>query len=98
MPAKSRRPEPEFDEDNPEWKEEDFARARPPHEVLAPEVLSAFRTTRGPQKIPRKIPVSSRLSAEVVEHFKATGPGWQGRIDATLKEVVATGGKHRGRN
>jgi uncharacterized protein (DUF4415 family) len=93
MPAK--REAPEFDRDNPEWTEEDFARARPPHEVLAPEVLSVFKRTRGPQKAPRKIPVSIRLSPEVVEHFKATGPGWQSRIDEALKEAVSGDRKRR---
>jgi uncharacterized protein (DUF4415 family) len=32
--------------------------------------------------------VSIRLSPEVVEHFKKTGPGWQTRIDEALKKVV----------
>jgi uncharacterized protein (DUF4415 family) len=39
---------------------------------------------RGPQKAPTKRLVSLQLSPEVVEHFKATGPGWQTRIDGTL--------------
>ena len=86
MPA--RRKEPEFDEENPEWTDADFARARPAHEVLRPDVLSAFRNTRGPQKTPRKIPISIRLSPEVVEHFKASGPGWQRRIDDTLRKAA----------
>lgn len=85
---KSRR-EPGFDEDNPEWTVKDFARARPAYEVLSPRVLAAFKKTRGAQKAPTKVPVSIRLSADVVEHFRATGPGWQGRIDETLKKAMA---------
>lgn len=77
-----------FDDENPEWTDEDFKRARPPHEVLSPEVLKAFPKTRGPQVEPKKIPVSIRLTAEVVERFKADGPGWQSRIDEALKKVV----------
>jgi uncharacterized protein (DUF4415 family) len=88
MSAK-RKSEPQFDEENPEWTAEDFARAKSPHEVLSPRVLSAFKRTRGPQKNPTKIPVSLRLSADVVEHFRATGPGWQRRIDDTLKKAMA---------
>jgi uncharacterized protein (DUF4415 family) len=42
------------------------------------------RGKRGPQKTPTKKLVSLRLSSEVIEHFKATGPGWQTRIDSTL--------------
>lgn len=78
----------EFDHDNPEWTEEDFKRAKPPHEVLPPDVLKAFPKTRGPQVAPKKIPVSIRLSPEVVRYFKAGGPGWQSRIDEVLKKAA----------
>jgi uncharacterized protein (DUF4415 family) len=37
----------QFDDDNPEWTAADFARARPAHEVLPPEVLKAFPKSRG---------------------------------------------------
>lgn len=77
-----------FDADNPEWTEADFQRARPAHEVLPEQVLKAFPKTRGPQVAPKKIPVSIRLSPEVIERFKAQGPGWQTRIDDILKKAV----------
>jgi uncharacterized protein (DUF4415 family) len=40
---------------------------------------------RGPQKAPRKVPVSIRLSADVAEGLRATGSGWQGRADDALR-------------
>ncbi len=43
---------------------------------------------RGPQKSPTKKLVSLRLSSEVIDHFKSTGPGWQTRIDATLQKSI----------
>ena len=46
------------------------------------------RGKRGPQKAPTKKLVSLRLSADVVEHFKTTGPGWQTRIDSTLRQAI----------
>jgi uncharacterized protein (DUF4415 family) len=46
------------------------------------------RGKRGPQKAPTKKLVSLRLSAEVVDHFKSTGPGWQTRIDSTLLKSI----------
>ncbi|HEU5352678.1 MAG TPA: BrnA antitoxin family protein [Terracidiphilus sp.] len=46
------------------------------------------RGKRGPQKAPTKKLVSLRLSPEVVDHFKATGPGWQTRIDSTLLKSI----------
>jgi uncharacterized protein (DUF4415 family) len=46
------------------------------------------RGKRGPQVAPTKTLVSLRLSPEVINHFKATGPGWQTRIDSTLRESI----------
>ena len=46
------------------------------------------RGKRGPQKTPTKKLVSLRLSAEVIEHFKAGGRGWQTRIDAMLLKSI----------
>ena len=78
------------DPDNPEWTAEDFARARPAHEVLPASVLEQFPRTRGPQKAPTKKLVSIRLSDTVLSHFKAAGPGWQSRINDALV-AIATG-------
>ena len=47
------------------------------------------RGQRGPQKAPTKTLVSLRLSPSVIEHFKATGPGWQTRIDRSLVEMIS---------
>jgi uncharacterized protein (DUF4415 family) len=44
---------------------------------------------RGPQKTPKKIPVSIRLSPEVVEGLRATGNGWQRRADEALRSWLA---------
>jgi uncharacterized protein (DUF4415 family) len=46
------------------------------------------RGKRGPQKTPTKKLVSLRLSPEVIDHFKSSGPGWQTRIDSTLLESI----------
>ena len=80
--------EPDIDDDNPEWTEEDFARARPPEEVLPPELLAQFKNYRGPQKAPTKVAVSIRLSPEVFSYFKSKGPGWQSRIDTALRKIA----------
>ena len=49
------------------------------------------RGKRGPQKAPTKKLVSLRLAPEVIEHFKADGPGWQTRIERTLLESIKRG-------
>ena len=46
------------------------------------------RGKRGPQKTPTKKLVSLRLSPEVIDHFKSSGPGWQTRIDSMLRESI----------
>lgn len=70
---------------------EDIRRFRPAHEVLPPEVQRSLGIgTRGPQKSPTKIPTTIRLSPEVSAAFRATGPGWQTRIDDALKDWLRT--------
>ncbi len=56
--------------------------------------------TRGKQKAPTKVSTTIRLSREVVETYKATGKGWQTRMDKDLQEVAARkyGGSRRGKN
>ena len=76
-----------YNSDNPEWTADDFKRAKPAAS-LPPQIREAFPNTRGPQKLPKKVPVSIRLTPGVVEHFKAGGPGWQSRIDDVLKKAV----------
>ena len=51
--------------------------------------LAALRRARGPARKPRKTQLTVRYSPEVVAYFKATGKGWQGRMDAALKEWIA---------
>jgi len=83
MPKKKNRRDPE----SPEWTAADFARARPAAEVI-PEVVAAYRRYRGPQKRPTKKLVSLRLDPDVIERFRASGRGWQARINATLRKAV----------
>lgn len=74
-----------FDEDNPEWTEEDFARARPASE-LPPRLAAAFRKGGRPAGSDKQ-QISIRLDKAVVDKFKATGPGWQTRINEALKRA-----------
>ena len=88
-----KRPNPEMiDDENPEWTEEDFRRARPAAEVLPPELLAILPKRkpgqRGPQRAPVKKKISLRVDEEVLAHYKATGPGWQSRVNEALKKAA----------
>ena len=72
---------------NPEWTAEDFSRAMPCAEAV-PDLARTIRAS-GPQRAPKKVSTTLRLSPEVIEHFKSGGPGWQSRVDAALKDWVA---------
>ena len=41
-----------------------------------------------PRKTAPKEAVSLRLDPDVLEHFRASGPGWQSRINAALRKVA----------
>ncbi len=81
------------DPDTWELTAEEMARSRPAIEVV-PEIVAAYRRgqrarrMRGKQKEPLKVPVSLRLDPDVVEHFRATGRGWQTRINDTLRRAA----------
>lgn len=47
---------------------------------------------RGPQKAPTKEQISLRVSRDVLERYRATGAGWQGRMDQALREWIERAG------
>jgi uncharacterized protein (DUF4415 family) len=77
-----------IDTDNPEWTAQDIKTAVPFSGL--PVTLQAKLRTRGPQKTPRKVSTTLRLSPDVVQAFRAAGDGWQTRIDAALKDWLST--------
>ena len=69
----------------------DLRRFKPADQVLPPELLKTMGIKpRGPQKAPTKQATTIRLSPDVMAAFKATGAGWQTRIDAALKDWLRT--------
>jgi uncharacterized protein (DUF4415 family) len=82
----------------PELTDEDFARGRwmiggrPASEEDARKAFAARLRPGRPRAAAPKTPVSIRLSPDVLARFKATGRGWQTRIDAALAEWLAQKG------
>lgn len=96
----SKKPNPELiDDENPEWRAENFANARPASEVL-PQIfdVAVAQKMLKPRGRPRaehpKERINIRLSYEVIEYFKSAGDGWQTRIDSALRQFITT---HRSR-
>lgn len=77
----------ESDPDTFEPTDEDFTRMRPASEAV-PELLTDRRRGR-PAPQGRKESVTIRYDREVLAAFRATGPGWQSRMNAALKEWLA---------
>ncbi|MFC3706017.1 BrnA antitoxin family protein [Devosia honganensis] len=71
--------------DSPELTDEQIAEMRPFAEVF-PDLAESIRRSRGLPKVAApKQQISLRLDPEVIEKFKATGKGWQARINDVLK-------------
>ena len=84
----NKKPNPELiDDENPEWTEADVKRAVPFSGL--PESLQAKLRGR-PKAAVTKERITIRLSPEVVSTFRATGDGWQTRVDAALRDWLKT--------
>ncbi|ABM58604.1 BrnA antitoxin family protein [Verminephrobacter eiseniae] len=69
----------------------DLRRFKPAHLALPPALQKTLgMRVRGPQKAPTKQATTIRLSPDVMAAFKATGHGWQTRIDDALKDWLQT--------
>jgi len=77
------------DPDAPEATDEQLAQARPFEEAF-PALADAMRRNVGgrPKSANPKVAVSLRLDQEVVARFKASGPGWQTRMNDALRDAA----------
>jgi uncharacterized protein (DUF4415 family) len=75
------------DPDNPEWTDEAFAGGQGP-ESLSEVELAAFPRTREALERQGKIAISIRLDQDVIDHFRRGGPGWQTRMNQTLRQAI----------
>lgn len=81
------------DPDNYESSDEELAQAKPMAEAL-PELHAALmaeiakRKAGRPKAAVTKQTIAIRLDPDVLEAFKATGPGWQTRMNEALREWI----------
>ncbi len=81
--------DPDAQELDADW----FKRARPAHEVEPPEFFEAWaklRRSRGrpPLETP-KIATAIRFDADVLAGLRATGKGWQTRVNDAMRQWLA---------
>jgi uncharacterized protein (DUF4415 family) len=70
---------------------DNFKNAKPFREVFFDLATSIDREVarRGrPKADQTKTPVTIRLDPDVVDHYKATGKGWQSRLNADLRKAA----------
>jgi len=82
----NKKPNPELiDNDNPEWKAEDFDKAVP-LSGLPKSLQSKLRRVRGPNRLPTKKQTAIRFDEDVLAALRATGKGWQTRVNDVMRE------------
>jgi uncharacterized protein (DUF4415 family) len=76
-------------DDAPEWTEDMFRRAAIYHgdKLIRPANGTLTKPGRPKSDDPKK-QVTLRLDSIVLEKFRATGPGWQSRINAELRKAL----------
>ncbi|MGH6811020.1 MAG: BrnA antitoxin family protein [Methylocella sp.] len=79
-----------IDEDNPEWTAEDFARAKPFKDVF-PEQYKAWKKIGRPRVETPKMHIGFRMAADVVNGIRATGRGYNARVEKVLRDALAKG-------
>lgn len=77
-----------FDDNNPEWTDADFANAKPGADVLPAELVQALKSKGGRPRGSNKEQVALRVDKDVLDRFRATGPGWQTRMNDALRTAV----------
>ncbi|MBT3195682.1 MAG: hypothetical protein HN338_04305 [Candidatus Ruthia sp.] len=73
---------------NPQWSDDMFDNATTLDNSNLPDAFKVSAKRGRPLKEGKKVPISIRLSPEVLSFFKQKGKGWQSRIDDTLKSFI----------
>ena len=74
--------------DVPEWTEAEAAQAVPFGEMFPAQLASSKEPGRPPSDAP-KIHIGFRLAPDVVEGVRATGRGYNARVEKVLRDALA---------
>ncbi|KFL24944.1 hypothetical protein JP74_21955 [Devosia sp. 17-2-E-8] len=74
--------------DSPELTEEQIAAGGKPFAEVFPELAESIKRSRGRPRVDIPLQqISIRLEPDVIAKFKATGKGWQKRVNDVLKRA-----------
>ncbi len=75
------------DAESPQWSRKDFQEAKPFKEGF-PELYDGWKRGRGrPKAAQTKQKIMLRLDPEIIESFRALGPGWMTQMNNVLKDA-----------
>jgi uncharacterized protein (DUF4415 family) len=52
------------------------------------QLIRPAKIAGAPKRVAPKTPISIRQDADVIAYFRATGPGWQSRINDALRKAA----------
>jgi len=84
----------QFDADEPIVFDTEVEPYDPNDDAAVEAFWANAKITRGRGRPPlavKRPTLNMRVDAEVLEAFKATGPGWQTRINSLLRDAVKSG-------
>jgi len=84
----NRKPLTDADGEVRELTAEDLAQFKPAVEALPLSLLKKLGVRGRPKAAVTKQRITIRLSREVTETFRATGEGWQTRMDEALRKYI----------
>jgi uncharacterized protein (DUF4415 family) len=79
------------DDDIPELTDADFARARPFADVFPEQAKKLKAMGELPKLAKPKVRVGFRLAADLVDGIRATGRGYNARVEQVLRDALARG-------
>jgi len=92
--AKELEPPPADLDENPEWTAEDFDRARPFSDAH-PEFFAAWQKEKNKGGRPKvehpRAHIAFRWDPDLVAHIKATGKGYNARVEKIMRNALAKG-------
>ncbi|WP_024589028.1 BrnA antitoxin family protein [Aliihoeflea sp. 2WW] len=78
--------------DSPAMTDKELAGLRPAREVMPASFFDSIRDARRARGRPSvenpKRQITLRLDSDIVDTFRASGPGWQSRMNAALRKAA----------